>query len=98
MSVEGNWNLKMTTPMGEQTPVLTLSVDGDNLSGCWEGQRGKTEFSDGTVDGNNLSWTVKMQAMGMEISMECTASVDGDQITGEVKTPRGVFNFSGQKA
>ncbi|MBW2092596.1 MAG: hypothetical protein JRI34_10815 [Deltaproteobacteria bacterium] len=55
MAIEGKWNIKLNTPMGEQTPVLTLAVTGNELSGKWEGQRGTAEFSGGPVDGNNLS-------------------------------------------
>jgi hypothetical protein len=98
MSVQGSWKLELTTPMGVQTPTVTFSADGDKLSGTWTGPRGTAEFSDGTIDGNNVSWAVNVEAMGMKIAMECAAAIDGDQIAGEVKTPRGTINFSGQRA
>ena len=98
MSIAGTWNLKLSTPMGEQTPTLILTTDGNELNGSMESPQGKAEFTGGTVDGDNASWTVEMEAMGTKISVDCTAAVDGDKISGEFKTPMGGLNFSGERA
>jgi len=98
MSFAGTWNLKLSTPMGEQTPTLILTTDGNELSGAMESPQGKVEFTGGSIDGNKASWTAKMKAMGMEISVDCTATVDGDTISGELKSPMGGLNFTGARA
>ncbi|MEE9436680.1 MAG: hypothetical protein V3V37_08325 [Candidatus Adiutricales bacterium] len=98
MSFEGTWNLKLSTPMGEQTPTLILASDGSELSGTMESPAGKVEFTGGSVEGNTASWNVKLPAMGTEISVDCTATVDGDKISGELKSPMGSMNFSGERA
>jgi hypothetical protein len=98
MSVEGKWNLKMQTPMGEQTPTLTLVADGNALSGTFTGARGAANFDGGTINGNNIAFTVKIEAMGQTFSLECKAAIDGDKISGEIKSPMGPTQFSGVRA
>lgn len=82
MSADGNWNVKMDTPMGAQQVTLTLVTDGNKLSGKLVGAQGTMEFTDGTVDGNNLSWTVSLE-QPMPMKIDTTATVDGDSLTGE---------------
>jgi hypothetical protein len=98
MSVEGKWNLKIQTPMGEQTPTLTLVAKGNALSGTFAGARGTANFDGGTIDGNNIAFTVKIEAMGQTFSLECQAAIDGDKISGEIKSPMGPTRFSGVRA
>ncbi len=98
MSVEGKWNLKVSTPMGEQTPVLTLNVSGNECSGSFAGAQGSAEFSGGSVEGDNVSFSLQVEAMGQKINLECSATVDGDKISGELKSPMGPAQFSGERA
>jgi hypothetical protein len=98
MSVEGKWNLKVSTPMGEQTPVLTLNVSGNECSGSFAGAQGTAEFSGGSVEGDNVSFSLQIEAMGQKINLECSATVDGDKISGELKSPMGPAQFSGERA
>ena len=98
MVVEGVWNLKVSTPMGEQTPVLTLNVSGNECSGSLAGARGTAEFSGGSVEGDNVSFKAEVEAMGNQVTIECSATIDGDKISGELKTPMGSAEFSGERA
>ncbi len=82
MSADGNWNVKLDTPMGPQQLTLTLVTDGNKLSGKMVGAQGTMEFTDGTVDGNDLTWTVSIQ-QPMPMDIATTATIDGDNLTGE---------------
>ena len=81
-NVDGTWNCTMDTPMGAGAVVLTLKTEGSSLSGTLKSDQGEMEFTDGTVDGNNLSWTVSIkEPMPMDIATKAT--IDGDSLTGE---------------
>lgn len=98
MSADGTWNMNMKTPMGEQAGTLNLTTDGSTLTGSMAGPQGTLEIEEGTVDGNNLSWTVNMTSP-MPIKVEATATVDGDSISGEAKLGAfGTAPFSGTRA
>jgi hypothetical protein len=97
-SVDGAWNVTMNSPMGAQQVTITFATEGDKLSGKLAGPQGEMAFTDGTVDGNNLAWTVKIdQPTPMEI--ETTATVEGDTLTGESKLGSfGTAQLSGTRA
>ncbi len=83
MSADGTWNLTMNTPMGPQPGTLTLTSNGDALTGSMSGPQGTVEIEDGKADGDNLSW--KVMAVQMNMKIEFTATVDGDKMTGEAE-------------
>lgn len=83
MSIDGNWEVSMNTPMGEQKGTLTLKVDGNSLSGKVDTAMGSEEFSDGTVSGNDLEWSIDI-SKPMPMTLNFKATVDGDAMTGNV--------------
>lgn len=84
MSVDGDWKVTVDSPMGAQEATLTLDSSGDGLSGKFAGAQGVQEFEGGTIDGNSLTWKIKItQPMAMELDF--AAAVDGDSISGKVK-------------
>ena len=82
MSADGTWNCTIDTPMGAQAVTLVLKTDGAKLSGTLSSSMGSMDFTDGTVEGNNLRWTVSMD-QPMAMTIETTATVDGDTINGQ---------------
>jgi hypothetical protein len=84
MSVDGNWNVTMNTPMGAQKATLSLATSGGTLTGQMKGAQGAMDLNDGKVDGDNVSWTANL-TQPMPIKLEFTGKVDGDKIGGSVK-------------
>lgn len=98
MSADGSWNISLKSPMGAQEAVLTLATDGGSLSGSMVGPQGTQEFTGGTVDGDNLAWTIDMTSP-MPMKLEVTGAVAGDEISGNVKLGAfGNATFSGTRA
>jgi hypothetical protein len=97
-SADGTWNVTMNSPMGAQSMTLTLATNGNELSGKLAGPQGEMEFTGGTVNGDELAWTVSIdQPMKMDIAT--TAKVDGDTLTGESKIGSfGTAQLSGTRA
>jgi len=97
MSANGDWQVTVKSPMGDQKGTLTLVADGTALSGKVVIPQGSETFANGKVNGSNLSWKIKMsKPMPMELAF--TAAVDGDGISGKVKL--GMFGdatFSGTR-
>lgn len=83
MSIDGNWEVSMNTPMGEQTGTLALKSDGNTLSGKVDTAMGSEEFDNGTVSGNDLEWSIDI-SKPMPMTLNFKATVDGDDMTGNV--------------
>ncbi len=95
MSLAGTWNLKVSTPMGEQTPVLTVNADG---SGKMDSPQGKVEFSGGQIEGESITVKFKMKVMGTEIDATLSGKAEGDKISGQIATAMGNASFTGARA
>lgn len=98
MSADGTWNVTANSPMGSQQATLTFKTDGDSLSGSMAGQQGTVEISEGSVDGNDLKWSIQIQ-QPMPMKLEFAATVDGDSISGTIKFGAfGSGSISGSRA
>ena len=97
MSVAGTYECVTKTPMGDQKSDVTIVVDGDTFTGTNIGAMGSMELENGKVDGNTLTWSMKM-TVPMPMTLEGEATVDGDTITGGVKAGAfGTFPMSGTR-
>ncbi len=98
MSVAGTYDCMTRTPMGDQTSKFTVTVDGDTFTGSNAGGMGSMDVEDGKVDGNRLTWKMKM-TVPMPMTLEGDATVDGDTLTGTVKAGAfGAFPMTGTRA
>lgn len=87
MSVAGTYDCVVKTPMGDQKAVFTVvpGDDGKSFTGTLSSDMmGNMDIEDGSVDGDTLSWDMKM-TVPMPMDLDCSATVNGDQLTGEVK-------------
>ena len=83
MSVDGNWKITMSTPMGERNADLTLNSSGGTLTGTQgaDGQSGP--IFDGTVNGDDVAWKISI-TNPMPLTLAFTGKVTGDSIGGEM--------------
>ena len=91
-AVDGDWDVTIKSPMGDQKAVLSITSDGATFSGKMAGGLGAMDIPSGTVDGNTLNWKMDM-VVPMPMSLDCTATVDGDAVTGQVVA--GAFGAMG---
>jgi hypothetical protein len=97
MSVAGTYECITKTPMGEQKSDFTVVVDGDTFTGSNVGAMGSMDVENGKVDGNKLTWSMKM-TVPMPMTLEGEATVDGDTLTGAVKAGAfGTFPMNGTR-
>ena len=98
MAVDGNWNLVMSTPMGERKASLSITAAGGTLTGTQGADGNSTEIFDGTVSGDNVAWKVSI-TNPMPLTLSFTGAVSGDSMSGEMGIgPMGSFPFTGSRA
>lgn len=97
MSVPGTWQLTMNTPMGKQTPTLTISEEGGSYKGTLTNPQGTSDLEEITIDGVNFSFSVEVPTPMGKIKMGVSGAVDGDSISGNFKTPMGPTPFTGER-
>jgi hypothetical protein len=94
---DGDWNITAETPMGTQNLTLTLVSDGQSLTGSADTPMGTQAFENGSVDGDQLAWKVKVRKP-MPMTLRFKATVAGDTIDGTVAAgPLGESPFHGTR-
>ncbi|MBU6462260.1 MAG: hypothetical protein KGK01_15725 [Bradyrhizobium sp.] len=98
MAVDGNWNITLSTPMGERKATLALKNSGGTLTGTQSAEGHSAEIFDGTATGDDVFWKVSI-TNPMPLTLEFTGRVSGDNIAGEMGVgPMGSFPFTGARA
>lgn len=81
-SVDGLWDFIMSGPAGDVTAVVDLFSDGSALIGQFDLGDGRVwPISNGTVNGNTISFDLVRGDSGVTYQM--SATVQGDQVTGK---------------
>ena len=73
-AVDGDWDVTVKSPMGDQKSVLTINSSGDSFTGKMAGSLGSMDIANGSVDGNTLSWKMDM-TVPMPMTLEDRKSV-----------------------
>jgi hypothetical protein len=94
MSVDGRWELVISTPIGEQKATLEIASAGSVITGTMTSE-GETpvEISDGKLDGDKISWSMAVTTP-MKLNVKVTAEVSGNEMKGKLKAgvmPGGTF-------
>jgi hypothetical protein len=98
MAVDGNWNIVMSTPMGDRNATLSLKNAGGTLTGTQEAEGNSVDIFDGKANGDDVAWKVSI-TNPMPLTLEFTGKVSGDSISGEMGIgPMGSFPFTGTRA
>ena len=86
--IDGTWTATFDTQIGEQHYTYTFKADGDKLTGTAKNDMGETPIEDGTIKGNDISFTENLKFEGQTIPIKYKGQLAGDQInfTREVGT------------
>ena len=108
-NLAGMWEISQETGRGTRTLMLTLTVDGSMLTGSVTftggGRRGggggggpqSFPVSDGTVNGNQFSFTVTLSFNGNSIPQMYSGTIDGETLMGTIRGGRGDQPFTAKR-
>lgn|SRR5579872_946386 len=70
-SINGKWTAEVQGRNGTVTQTLVLNASGNSLTGSFQGARGgAVDISDGTIDGNNVSFKVVREFNGNQFTQQ----------------------------
>ena len=98
MAVDGNWNITLSTPMGERKTTLSVKASGGALNGTQGADGNSTEIFEGTANGDDVAWKISI-TNPMPLTLHFSGKVSGDSMSGEASIgPMGSFPFTGTRA
>jgi hypothetical protein len=86
--VDGEWDVAVKSPMGEQKSVATLKAEGGLLTGQNVSSAETQPLINGKIEGNALSWSMNATSP-FPLKLDFAATIAGDRIEGTVKA--GMF-------
>ena len=92
-NVAGNWEMTFQGRQGAVNQTMTIEQDGSKIKGTIKGQRGDAPL-EGSVKGNDVSFSVKRTTPRGEMVLQYKGTVDGDSMKGTFEAGGG--NFSGE--
>lgn len=96
-NVAGSWQLSMPGRDGNMmTENLTLQQDGAKLTGTIKGRRGDEPVT-GTVDGNNIAFSVAISTPNGNMNLDYKGTVDGDSMKGTMQVMGNSINWTAKK-
>ncbi|MER7198805.1 hypothetical protein CG723_14805 [Streptomyces sp. CB01635] len=87
MSVEGTWDLSVSTPIGKIKAVVELLRQDGVLSGVAHGTGEKVPLSDIALDGDRLTWKQTV-TKPLRLNLAFAVTISGDTLTGTSKAGR----------
>lgn len=98
MAADGNWNLVISTPMGDRQATLSVKTQGSTLTGSQAADGDTANIFEGTVNGDAVSWKVSI-SNPMPLTLEFDGKVSGNELNGSVKLGSfGSSSFTGTRA
>ena len=107
-NLAGVWEITRETGRGTIVQTLTLAVEGSTVTGTLEfnfggggggGGGGPQSFpvSDGTVNGNQFSFTVTLSFQGNSFEQMYSGTIDGETLMGTIRGGRGDQPFTAKR-
>ena len=87
MSVEGIWDLSISTPIGTIKAVLTLRDQDGVLTGTAHGAGEEVPLGDLTLDGDRLTWKQAI-TKPLRLNLAFAVAVTADTLSGTSKAGR----------
>ncbi|MFE9007843.1 hypothetical protein ACFYOY_37930 [Streptomyces sp. NPDC007875] len=87
MSIEGTWDLSMSTPIGRIKAVAEFRDEDGTLTGTAHGAGEDVPLTDVALEGDRLTWRQAI-TKPMRLNLAFTMTVDGETMTGTSKAGR----------
>jgi len=84
VNVTGDWDMTIESPQGTNTVKVTLTQDGEKVSGLFKSEMGELPFT-GTLVGVDLKFGFAIPIQGQSLDIVVTGKVDGATLAGKMQ-------------
>ena len=97
VDITGTWEMTVESPQGTMNITIEYKQEGETLTGKHVSEMGEAPLK-GTVKGNEIVYTLTMDAGGQQFSIVHKGKVDGDTIAGTAELGEmGTMNWTAKR-
>jgi SAM-dependent methyltransferase len=90
-NIAGLWRWNVKTPRGERDYTLNVTQKFQEISGCLGGQDRESAISDALLKGDQVTFWVRDEIAGQNVTMRFQGRIRGDMIEGSSEVKGGPF-------
>lgn len=87
MTIDGDWDMTIKTPIGSLSVAYTFTTGPDGLAGCATLKDETVELQQISLDGDRVTWRQSI-TRPMRLNLDFDAVVTGDELTGYSRAGR----------
>ena len=96
--ISGTWKATAEGPNGAMERTFVFKVDGSKVTGkTTSSMLGESVINDGKVEGDTVTFTIKVNLGGEEMNLNYKGKVSGDTIKFTVEGPNGPIQWNAKK-
>jgi len=84
VNLTGDWDMTIESPQGTNTVKVSLTQDGEKLSGLFKSEMGELPFT-GTIVGVDVKFAFAIPIQGQSLDIAVTGKVDGQTLAGKMQ-------------
>lgn len=92
--ITGRWTASFDTQIGEQKYTYEFKVSGTTLTGTAASENGKNEITEGTVQGDTVTFVENLNFQGMPLKITYTGKIVSDD---QIDFTRNVADIASEK-
>ena len=97
-AVDGAWKADYTTPDGTaRTSTFHLKADGEKLTGKVVSPMGEAEIKDGSIKGDDVTFSVTRSFNGQDFTLKYVGKVAGDELKLKVSFGDNSFDIAAKR-
>jgi hypothetical protein len=97
--ISGTWKATAEGPNGSMERTFVFKVDGNKLTGkTTSSMLGESVINDGKVEGDTLSFTIKVNFGGEDMNLQYKGKVSGETMKLTVEAAGNTIEWKAQKA
>jgi len=97
-NIAGEWTMTIGTPMGSMELTMTIEQSETSFTGALKGEMGEWEIHSGSIEGNQITFTILLTIMDETVEMVAEGTVEEDTMSGTIEAGEiGTMDWSAEK-
>jgi len=97
-NIAGEWTFTIEIPMGSMESTVSIEQSETTFTGTMKTEMGEWELHSGSIEGNQITFTISANIMGEAVELEVEGTVEEDTMSGTIEAGEaGTMDWKAEK-